>query len=260
MLRRRTGALGRFCCGASLLLGLVILPIAARASDPSALWHIVHDRCVPDEEQHHDPAPCALVELADGEARGYVVLKDLVGATQFLVLPVARITGIESPALLAPDAPNYLQDAWSARRFVTARAPRPLAREDLSLAVNSAFGRTQNQLHVHVDCLGAGIRDALARHRGELGDDWKPFPERLAGHSYRARRLLRADLAGVNPFLLLADGIPGARQDMGAYTLFVAGETFGGAPGFVLLADRADPALGDFASSESLQDHACAAR
>ncbi|HZB92433.1 MAG TPA: CDP-diacylglycerol diphosphatase [Stellaceae bacterium] len=261
MLRRRTGTLGRFCCGASLLFGLVLLPIAApRAADPSALWHIVHDRCVPDEEQHHDPAPCALVDLAAGEARGYVVLKDLVGAEQFLVLPVARITGIESPALLAPDAPNYLQDAWSARRFVAARAPRRLAREDISLAVNSAFGRTQNQLHVHVDCVSAGIREALARHRAELGDDWKPFPEILAGHAYLARRLRSPALAGVNPFLLLAAGVPGARQDMGAYTLFLAGESFGGKPGFVLLADRADPAHGDFASSESLQDHACAAR
>jgi CDP-diacylglycerol pyrophosphatase len=33
---------------------------------------------------------------------------------------------------------------------------------------------------------------------------------------------------------------------------------FGGTPGFILLADRADLPAGDFASGEELQDHDCA--
>jgi len=259
MQHRRPGALGR-CCGTAGALLLVILAsfAGARAADPSTLWHIVHDRCVPDEEHGHDPAPCALVDLSAGEARGYVVLKDLVGATQFLVLPTARIGGIESPALLAADAPNYMQDAWAARRFVAARAPHPLSREDVSLAVNSVFGRSQNQLHIHVDCIDLKVRAALARHLDAIGEAWKPFPETLAGHAYIARRVVASDLAGVNPFLLLAEAAPDARAHMGDYTLFLAGASFAGKPGFILLAERAEPALGDFGSSESLQDHACA--
>ena len=259
MQHRRPGALGR-CCGTAGALLLVILAsfAGARAADPSTLWHIVHDRCVPDEEHGHDPAPCALVDLSAGEARGYVVLKDLVGATQFLVLPTARIGGIESPALLAADAPNYMQDAWAARRFVAARAPHPLSREDVSLAVNSVFGRSQNQLHIHVDCIDLKVRAALARHLDAIDEAWKPFPETLAGHAYIARRVVASDLAGVNPFLLLAEAAPDARAHMGDYTLFLAGASFAGKPGFILLAERAEPALGDFGSSESLQDHACA--
>jgi CDP-diacylglycerol pyrophosphatase len=259
MQHRRAGALGRFCGAASALLLVVLVSFAAaHAADPSALWRIVHDRCVPDEEQSHDPAPCALVDLSAGEARGYVVLKDLVGATQFLVLPTARVGGIESPVLLAADAPNYMQDAWAARRFVEARAPRPLSREDVSLAVNSVFGRSQNQLHIHVDCIDLNVRAALARHLDAVGEAWKPFPETLAGHAYIARRVLASDLAGVNPFLLLAEAAPDARAHMGDYTLFLAGASFAGKPGFILLADRANPLRGDFGSSESLQDHACA--
>jgi CDP-diacylglycerol pyrophosphatase len=259
MRQRRGGALGRLGYAASAFVLLALLSLAvARAADPSALWRIVHDRCVPDEEKSHDPAPCALVDLSAGEARGYVVLKDLVGATQFLVLPTARVGGIESPALLAADAPNYMQDAWAARRFVEARAPRPLSREDVSLAVNSVFGRSQNQLHIHVDCINLDVRAALARHLDAVGEAWKPFPETLSGHAYIARRLLASDLVGVNPFLLLAEAGPDARAHMGDYTLFLAGASFAGKPGFILLADRANPLRGDFGSSESLQDHACA--
>ncbi|HEV2264497.1 MAG TPA: CDP-diacylglycerol diphosphatase [Stellaceae bacterium] len=236
-------------------LSVALVVSAARAdADPLALWRIVHDECVPNQIDRHDPSPCALVDLAGS----YVVLKDRVGATQFLVLPTARITGIESAALLSPRVPDYMQDAWAARRFVQAQASGPLTRADLSLAVNSIFGRSQNQLHIHVDCLRADVRDTLARHRAAIGDTWQPFPVALAGHDYIARRLVIPDLEGVNPFRTLADQVPEARANMGAYTLVVAGATFAGKPGFIVLADRADPARGDFAKGESLQDHACA--
>jgi hypothetical protein len=55
---------------------------SGHTADPDALWKLVHDKCVPAQEQNGDPAPCALVDLREGDARGYVVLKDLVGATQ----------------------------------------------------------------------------------------------------------------------------------------------------------------------------------
>lgn len=244
----------------SLLLALLLLAAAAPAAsaDPSALWRIVHERCVPDEVQHHDPAPCALVDLSSGEARGYVVLKDIRGRSQFLVLPTARLTGIESPALLAPGAPAYLADAWAARRFVEAQLPVPLAREDLSLAVNSYYGRSQNQLHIHVDCVREDVRAALQAARDRIGERWRRFPTPLAGHTYLARRLLSPDLAGTNPFLLVAEAAPDARRHMASYTLFLTGAAFAGKPGFILLADRADLTRGDMASSESLQDHGCA--
>ena len=237
----------------ALLLALAIAAAPAHA-DPLALWRIVHDQCVPNQIDRHDPSPCALVDLAGG----YVVLKDRVGATQFLVLPTARITGIESAVLLSPRVPDYMQAAWSARRFVQARAQGQLTRADLSLAVNSIYGRSQNQLHIHVDCLRRDVRDALARRRNAIGDTWRPFPVALAGHEYIARRLVLPDLEGVNPFRTLADQVPEARANMGAYTLVVAGAMFSGKPGFIVLADHADPASGDFANGESLQDHSCA--
>jgi CDP-diacylglycerol pyrophosphatase len=83
----------------------------------------------------------------------------------------------------------------------------------------------------------------------------------LAGHSYSAIAVGGENLDAVNPFTLLADGVPGARSAMGDQTLVVVGATGpDGEPGFVILADRADMATGDKAGGESLQDHqTCAA-
>jgi CDP-diacylglycerol pyrophosphatase len=247
-----------------ILAALLVIAIAlapSASADPNALWTITHDQCVPDEEQHADPAPCALVDLPGR----YVVLKDLVGRTQFLLIPTDRVSGIESPEILAPDAPDYFAAAWRARTFVEQRAGQPLPRDWVSLAINSVDGRSQNQLHIHVDCVRADVRDAVLRNVDALapgprtrGADpmWVPFPELLAGHQYLASVVPGENLDGVNPFVLLADGVPGARTDMGPRTLFAMGVHLAdGSPGFVLLSDRADPATGNLAESEELQDH-----
>jgi CDP-diacylglycerol pyrophosphatase len=244
----------------ALAAALVALTaVRGLAADPDALWKIVHDRCVANEERTGQAAPCALVDLQGGAERGYAVLKDLVGVAQYLLIPTARLGGIESPGLLAPDAPNYWEDAWQARRYVESRLPRKLARDEVGLAINSASGRTQAQLHIHVDCLRREVREALRAHEGDIGRGWSTPSLPLGGHRYRAMRLDGDALGGVNPFTLLADGVPGARESMGDQTLVVVGASFGdGGEGFYLLADRVDLLAGDRASGEELLDHDCA--
>jgi CDP-diacylglycerol pyrophosphatase len=245
---------------AAAIMSIVIAAfVAARAADPSALWHIVNDRCVPNEQKDHDPSPCSLVELSDGVDKGYAILKDIVGATQFLLIPTARIGGIEAFSILDPEAPNYWDDAWRARYFVEERAQQPLPREDVSLAINSSVGRSQDQLHIHIDCIRGDVKAALRAHQSDIVGVWTPFPVPLAGHQYQAIRVDGDTLGAVNPFRLLADRDPKIAGNMGKYTLAVVGMTFtGGQPGFVVLGDHADPPAGDRASAEELQDHACA--
>jgi CDP-diacylglycerol pyrophosphatase len=243
---------------ATVVLGVAALLTAgppARAADPDALWKIVHGRCVPDQQTNNDPKPCAAVDLAGG----YALLKDIVGASQFLLIPTEKITGIESPQLLAPDAPNYVAAAWAARSAVDAALHHTLPRDDIGLAINSESARSQNQLHIHIDCLSVPVIEALHSHLGEIGETWSALPVPLAGHTYMARRLDDAALAKANPFRLLADGVPGAAADMGHQTLALAGATFpDGRTGVVLLADHVNRLAGDFGGSENLQDHACA--
>jgi CDP-diacylglycerol pyrophosphatase len=238
--------------GAALAGALVALASAAHA-DPDALWNIVHGKCAPNQASTGKPAPCLAVDLAGG----YAVLKDLSGATQVLVIPTDKITGIESPDLLAPGAHNYWRDAWAARRWVETYAKQSIPRDELALAVNSIDGRSQNQLHVHVDCIDPAVRQALAAQLGHIRRRWTALDVDLAGHRYRAMRLYGAELSR-NPFKLLADGDPAARADMSLETLVAAGVRFrGGQPGFVLLSDRADLAAGDHGSGEDLMDHSC---
>jgi len=243
------------------LVLLVLLASAgvAHADDPDALWKIISEKCLPNEREYGQPAPCTVVDLKDGEAHGYVVLKDRGGGTQYLVMPTAKITGVEDPAVLAPGATNYFASAWRERHLTLEAAKRDLPRDDLSLAVNSISGRTQNQLHIHIDCITPAVHDALQRNLAAIGDSWAPFPEPLAGHHYRAMRMTGDALDSANPFTLVADGVPGARAAMGKETLVVVGATLpDGKPGFVILTDEADLAAGDRGSGEELQDHSCA--
>lgn len=240
-----------------MLLGLFFVAAAAEV-DPDALWNIVHGQCVPDQQQHGDPRPCAEVALTGGVERGYAVLKDRNGATQFLLIPTARVTGIESPALLASDAPNYFAAAWEARSFAEKALGRAIPIEAVSLAVNSELARTQRQLHIHIDCVRADVRGALNAQRAEIGERWSALNEPVAGHRYLAMRVDGDTLAGYDPFKLLAVRVPGASADMGQRTLVVVGTRFDGRPGFVILAGRVDLLGGDFGAGAQLQDHTCA--
>lgn len=226
----------------------------ARA-DSDALWNLVSGQCVVDQVADGDPAPCTAVDLVGG----WVVLKDSVGPRQYLLIPTAKVTGIESPDLVGPAAPNYFAAAWRARSFTEAAAGGTLPRDWISLAVNSAVSRSQNQLHIHIDCVRADVHDALSRNASAIGSGWSPFPVLLAGHTYDAVWLDGEELAA-NPFRLRADALADPAADMGIQTLVVVGAVREGKPGFVILGDRADGETGDFAGGEQLQDHnACPA-
>jgi len=239
-----------------ILALLLLLPAGAcHHGDPDALWKIVSQQCVPDQREHGAPAPCALIDLSAGADRGYAVLKDINGPYQYLLIPTARLNGIESPALLAADAPRYFAAAWEARRFVEQGYGQPLPREALSLAINSRYGRSQNQLHIHIDCVRKRVRETLRTELPRIGNGWAPLGVPLAGHSYRAMRIGEERFLRLNPFSLLGATAEG---EMARHTLVAVGATFeDGTPGFVLLDDRADPWRLDFGHGEDLQSHSC---
>ncbi|HDS1838091.1 TPA: CDP-diacylglycerol diphosphatase, partial [Stenotrophomonas maltophilia] len=133
---------------------------------------------------------------------------------------------------------------------------QPLPRNVASLALNSPHGRSQHQLHIHVDCLRADVLQALDTHAAALGSQWAPLPVLLRGHQYQAHLLPGAELTA-NPLNLLAYDLAGV-DDVGQWSLVVAGrDAVQGGPGFILLATRVDAGTGNEASAEELQDHAC---
>src|SRR3984885_4745726 len=244
-----------------VVLNLAVLACAssfnapARA-DPNALWRIVHGECVPHMEAGLGPKPCERVDLDGGVEQGVAILKDLVGVAQMLAIPTRRITGIEDQQMLAPNAPPVFAVAWAAKSLVEARLGRTLPRGAVGLAINSQWARSQDQLHVHVDCVAIPVMKALAEYASALDGVWLAMTVPLQGRLYFARRVESVDLADVAPLKLLADGVEGARAHMGAYSLAAVGATFEGRPGFVLLADPFSLEGGGHA--EDLQDHDCA--
>jgi len=236
-----------------------ILPPPPIHANGQVLWSIVNGKCVPDQQANAKPDPCAEIAIASGVDKGYAVLKDRVGVSQYLVMPTRLITGIEDPQLLAPGATNYFDAAWRVRGLVDQRLGTTLTRDDVGIAVNSIYGRSQDLLHLHVDCLRIDVRDELHHQLAAVGRRWSA-PIALGGHGYYALRIQGNDRVPIDPFRALASGLRVPPAEMGAWTLVLAGATFKDGPGFVLLAARADPAGGYDGSGEDIQDHQCAGR
>jgi CDP-diacylglycerol pyrophosphatase len=233
----------------ALVVGLAAVGLFL-GHDPDALWKIVHDRCVPGQAGRGDPAPCTLVDLT----KGWAVFKDAVGNTQFLLLATDRVTGVEDPLILAPQASNYWQAAWEARRFVAQRAQRSLTDDQLSLAINSRAARSQNQFHIHVDCIRPEVRDALRLMQPQITTSW--IRSKIAGQEYNIRQIGTEDLRDKNLFALVAEQLEHG-HGMDLETIVLVGTTSPDQTGFDLLVGRAGIGA-NRGSGEALQDHGCA--
>jgi CDP-diacylglycerol pyrophosphatase len=202
------------------------------------------------------PFPCLAVNAPPVD-RGYTVLRPPGSITEVLVVPTAPIPGIESPILLEPDAPDYFQAAWNARRYVIQALGEDPGWNEIGMAVNSKPGRSQDRLHIHVDCIRPYVATQLARLKRGLGPKWAQLPIALHGNSYWGRTIAAAEFDTINPFASMAAGVPNARRSMRDMTLAVLGAKFDdGTNGFYLLASRAGTRRGT-AAAEDLLDHSC---
>jgi CDP-diacylglycerol pyrophosphatase len=238
--------------------GLACAAIAALFAAPAscanrdALRQIVEDQCLVHWRELHSSAPCVEVDAGDTAHpdSGYAVLADRKGGAHFLLIPTATITGIESPALLAPGAANYFEAAWRARLRLSAAVGHELPRQVVGLAVNPLHARSQDQLHIHIECLRPDVYATLTRQTERLTESWTPMG--VGGASYSARRIAGEDLSAQNPFKLLASGMPQPGRTMADYTLVVAGMRSSRGPGFIVLASAS-------AAGELLLDSTCSA-
>jgi len=231
-----------------LISGLTIAAFHLHKNS-DALWQIVSEKCEPNQRATGLPAPCQRVDLA----QGYALLKDLNGPLQYLLIPLAKITGMESPALLDPATPNFFAFAWQARAQLAAKRGAPIADSALSLAINAEYGRTQNQLHIHISCLRPDVRRALDRLAPTLSSRWQQ--EQLRQHAYQIRALTLPELTQRNVFIRVADEIPNARSEMGKYGMALAALPDGR---LALMALERNWLLLNRGSAEELQDHSCA--
>ncbi|MDQ6703727.1 MAG: CDP-diacylglycerol diphosphatase [Pseudomonadota bacterium] len=250
----------RFAATMGLILATIAgLPHSVPAANRSGLWIVVHDICLPAYQDIGVAFPCAEVSIANGLDRGFAVLRTPSSAAHVIVVPTTRISGIESPALLRKNAPNYWEAAWDARRFVEKGASRRLPRDKIGMAINPAASRSQDQLHIHVGCIAPAVADFLRRHQAEIHGAWSFLSPALLGHRFAAMKVETDSLARVDPFKLLARGLPSGKFSMRSQTLAVIGATFvDGRTGFYLLANDSGASPRDIVSAEALLDDKCA--
>ena len=240
-----------------LALGLLV-PAAATAAERGLLWRVVQT-CVATHRLVGAAFPCLAVETGEGVERGYAVVRAPFEAAHIVVTPTVRTVGIEAERLRGADAPNYFGDAWASRHFVTDALARKPARDDLALAVNSRLGRSQDQLHVHVDCIRQTVKRALAATRGIRPGAWTRLTVLPRAPRYEATALDEQDLARTNIFALVQAGLRVEAAAMDEVTVVVVGAEVSGRPGFVVMARRRLADSRDDAHGEALMDHACSA-
>jgi CDP-diacylglycerol pyrophosphatase len=234
-----------------LVIALIGVFAALRLHQRDALRRIVQDQCLPNFRQHADPAPCEyLVPASTNPDNGYAILHDRKGGAHFLLIPIRTLTGIESAALLDHTATDYVAAAWRNRDVLERSVHRTLPRDAVGLAINPRTARGQDQLHIHIECVGASLHEALAAHTGDIGSAWSPLT--IAGRSFQARRIPGDDFERANPIQLLASQLTGARRDRGSHTLIVAGMNFASGPGVIFLVGTGVP------GGERLLDASCA--
>lgn len=240
------------------------LTFGSAAARSSRLWQLVHEQCVVHARAHQPPAPCAEVVIAGSDAQtaddaGHAILKDQRGVLQFLLIATGRSSGVDDPALLRDDAPPYWQQAWAARRFMDELRGQPVPREAVSLAINSVWSRSEDQLHIHVSCVRADMRARLLTAESQVHESWSQLAGGWMGHALWVRRIVAEDLSGVDPFRDVAAHVPGARESMGRFGIAVVAVRFSeDGDGFFLIADPVDLAAGALGSAErDVQDHDC---
>lgn len=225
------------------------------AADPNALWQIVNFDCVPAAHTTGKAGVCATVDLPGR----YALLRDRNGVAQHLLIPTDRISGVESPVLLAKDAPNYWADAWNARSYVETtlrKAQRtPLTDDQIGLEINSAMRRSQEQLHIHIDCVRADATSALARHRGDPPRTWTW--DTVDGTRYRVMRI-PGPTFDFNPFDLVAS-LHTSPDTMAQQTIFVTGAGGSAADAGWFVVNSGLDIDGGTGSAETLLDHRCEA-
>jgi CDP-diacylglycerol pyrophosphatase len=216
-----------------------------------AYQQIVQNQCVTNWLQHNNPSPCEKVFLADTKADsiGYALLADPDGGAHYLLIPTQTMTSTDSGELLDPNLPNYFAEAWHSRDLLSKFIGHEVPRTDVGLVVTTPATRTQNQFHIHIECLRQDVADSLKATADKVTDVWSPVT--VAGFPFQAVRLSVQGLEVASPFELVANLSPDARHHVGNYTLVIAGVQYQSGPGFIIL-------TGTGPSGDLLLDSGCA--
>lgn len=236
-------ASGQACADAGLLERIV------GGFSRNSLWKNVQERClVPATPMHAD---CVIVD----RARGFVLYKDAIGASHYLVIPDQPVSGVEDPRVWRDPQRNAWAFGWQARDVVGRAIGRTLPDTLLGLAINARASRSQDQLHIHVDCISERARDFLASSQIDMR--WRDA--RFDGKPVRTRLIPATDaILPADPFAVVAQDVAdtgGNLADRGVFLAYIAPP--GGTAGFVVVDQPVDAASGSKGHASDFLDRGC---
>jgi CDP-diacylglycerol pyrophosphatase len=236
----------------SLICAALLLALSTSGAAPQSgrgdLWSVV-SQCLAIKSTMGMSFPCAEVEPPKDGGVGYAILKSPRNRSEFLVTPAVSIAGLESEDAASAAAASLWETAWDVRDDVASRVGRSLPRTAVGLVVNSKSSRTQDQLHIHIDCVSAAVTKLLAGGPTEPGP-WAQFGHRLKGTRYWLKPMAGSSLVDVN-VLEAVMGLPQAAAALSNLSVAVIPASLASGDGFYVLASLSG------APSEPLLDHDC---
>lgn len=224
------------------------ISLAEKLEKRSILWNIVNERCGTEKDPKKD---CMVINRDEG----FVMFRDRHGPVQTLTIPTEKVTGVEDPKLLQENARNYFYDSWTHRSMLDEQNQRQIDPQYLSFSVNSSFGRSQDQLHIHNSCLREDVYGIVEKYRQNIGSQWTVLPEKLLGHTYIAQKVKVADLQNTSPFKNLQSYVATQKKaHIGQYGLAMVSAKDGD---IILLASKVNVKELNQGSVEEIQDTHC---
>lgn len=168
--------------------------------------------------------PCLRVGAKGREATPSVVLRVPGSRTHLLVMPAEAIPGLEDPRLQNAPYGSLWAEALATRPLVSEGAGFAVPDASIGLAINADRVRSQDQLHIHVECIRPRYLQSIRAQAAGLGRDGSTKSLIVAGEQFVARRIGREDVERGNLFALLASESPAGTGLSGVGALLVSNE------------------------------------
>lgn len=234
----------------ALLLSILIY-FAYLKINSDKLWQTINQQCIPEFKNGSLQSPCIKVD----QQHRYVIYKDIKGPLHDLLLPLDQISGIESPILQQKNTENYFMLAWQNRQLFIKSANKPINEQYLSLAINSKYGRSQEQLHIHLACLKAEVYQIIKENEDTITKSWRPLKQRINSHQYIAIKIPATDINKISPFNYLEKYAEEQGDNIAYYGLAMIPSSQKNE--FILLASRLKLLDFNLGSAGTIQDYQC---
>lgn len=236
---------------------VLVVAVTSSFASRSALGVVV-ESCKLSAALTGSPFPCLKIVRKPQALEAYAILREPTHRERTILTPLAEIDGIEDPRLLAPGGPNYFAYAWDERSVVMNGAPGKDSWQDAALAINAAWNRTQDHLHIHIGCVSGAMRSVLQTQLADMSElKFQKISTRLHWRHFWVKLVKADSLSQINPFRLVAAEVPDAGQDMENVSIGVVGAVLKtGERGFYILAE-VYPTDESYGAAEELLDARC---